>query len=125
MKRQITFKVLVGESETRDFTLKIPTGGQLVQIENLKAVYSTNNYQGIVQSGTVGANYALDLVDMNAYVSVLVPKLIEELKMKDLFELDIFDLQAVKTAYHEQMVPWINEWQTALRKLNSPSEDKK
>jgi len=122
MQREITFKVNVGEDE-RNYRVSIPKGGQLVQIENLKAVFSANNYNGIMSSNTIGSNHALDMVDMNAYISVLVPELIQDLKVKDLLDLDIFDLQAVQSAYSEIMVPWINDWQTALRKLNEKDKD--
>lgn len=119
MKRKLNFTV-----ETQDgkesYELSIPTAGQLVRIETVKASTSGNTYGGIFSSGTVGGNYALDIIDMNAYLSVLCPDLIQSLKTKSLFDLDVFDLKQIKDAYDSQVVPWIIEWQTALSK--SPVE---
>ena len=119
MNRVLIFKVKLREKELI-YNILIPTAGQAIRIENAKAIYSYNNYSGIMSQKTVGANYALDIVDMNAYISILCPKLIEDLEIdgKNLLDLDVFDLQTIKKAYMDQFVPWVNEWQSALMNLN-------
>lgn len=120
--RSFVFKVTV-QGASKSYQVEIPTGGQLVQIENLKAIYSGNNYGGVAGSNTIGANYALDLVDMNAYLTVLCPDLIKDLKTEDLFKIDIFDLKELKEAYDNEFVDWVNKWQEALRSLSKTKED--
>jgi len=124
MQRNFIFKVAV-QGEKREYKVNIPTVGELVHIEHLKAIYAESNYRGIASSNTIGGNYALDLVDMNAYLTTLVPDLIKDLKSDDLFKLDIFDVQDLKKAYEESFIPWVNEWQTALRKIKEGKKEEK
>lgn len=117
MKREITFEIVDKKNEKRHLSMKIPTGGELVQIENMKALSSANNYRGITSTNSIGSNHALDLVDMNAYFSILCPKIIEAMEVKSLLDLDVFDLQIIKDVFDTVVVPWVNDWQAALRDL--------
>ena len=118
MKRQIKFSIKDNAGTEITLSMKIPTGGQLVQIENIKALTSGNNYRGMVSTNSIGSDHALDLIDMNAYFSVLCPEILEHLKVNSLLELDIFDLSMVKVVFNDQITPWINEWQTKLREVS-------
>lgn len=117
MQRELAIEIKNGKDAARSYTIKIPTAGQLVDIETYKSVYTQGNYGKIVMSATTQANDALDLVDMNANLRALCPDLLKDWGVQDLFELDIFDIQLVKKVYDGKVLPWMKEWQSALQNL--------
>ncbi len=125
MKREIKIDIVNGNGDSRTYSLKIPTAGQLVDVENFKAVYTQGNYKKIMMTGTIQSNDALDLVDMNAYLKALCPNLLEDWEVKDLFDLDIFDIKKIKSVYDSKVVPWIEEWSKAFRDVVETKDEPK
>lgn len=115
MQRTHSFKVSTSQVKNQEYTMEIPTAGQLIQIERQKSVLTGGNYGGIMANRTVGSEHALDIVDMTAYLSVLCPDLFASLKVDSLMDLDIFDMKQLHEVWTEDCVPWINEWQEVLR----------
>lgn len=105
--------------------MDIPTAGQLIDIERQKAVLTNGSYGSIVSNRTVGSEFALDIVDMTAYLSVLCPQLFADLKVDNLTDLDIFDMKQLKGIWDDQCIPWINDWQAVLREKPEEKKTKK
>lgn len=112
INQNIVFKVRGNE-----YTVSSPNIAQLIQIELMKVSLSNGNYSTLIKTGTAGAINALDNIDMVAIISVLVPKLLEDLKIpsKNLMSLNIQDAKELLKEYKEQLLPWINSW---LKEVN-------
>ncbi len=115
MDRQIVFKVK-GNSYRIDF----PTVGKFQEIETMKQIVSKGMYSSLLQTGTLSAMEVVNMVDMESYLTVLAPKLIEDLKCKTFGDLDIEDFLELKDAYLNQFVPW---WNKILDLLNPRKEE--
>lgn len=125
MQRTHSFKVSTSRVKGQEYTMEIPTAGQLVQIERQKSALTGGNYGGIMSNKTVGSEQVLNIVDMAAYLSVLCPKLFEELKIDSLMDLDIFDMKQLQDTWEEDCIPWINSWQEVLRESPKKTKEKK
>lgn len=115
MNKQIVFAV-----KGNNYTIKFPNVGQFQSIESIKQVLSRGMYLALVQTNTISANNALDMIDIEAYLSVLCPELIKDLKCDKFSDLGLEDYMELKKAYDEQFVPWWNE----ILKLISPTVKK-
>lgn len=109
MKRHLTFVV-----KENSYDIKVPTMGQFVEIEDRKARFANNNYNGIVNNKTFISERALDLVDMAAYLYVLCPDLIKDLKITNMFQMDVMDANDLLVAFKRDFLPWIKEIETTL-----------
>ena len=118
LRKQFVFKL-----KSNEYTISIPNPGQLVDIESQKAILSSGLYADIMNSGTLGSNYSLDVIDIQAYLSVLCPELMKDMKVPTR-EMDLFDFRELRDAYVEQFVPWVNEWMTVLNPANTKQESK-
>ena len=116
----VNFKVL-GNSYLVDF----PNNDQLIRIELMKMETSRGSYTNMIISKTVSSRITLDMIDMIAHVTVLVPKLVEDLKVpnKNLLEMNIFDSKALFKEYKKQLLPWITEWMQELRKFDEDEKE--
>lgn len=104
------------------YQIKSPTVGQLWQIEEMKAKLSNGQYGSVLRNRTFWSEYNLDNIDMFAYISVLVPQLIKDLKADDWTQLDPFDVSELKAAYKKQFLPWFNAFQKALKQVESDDD---
>jgi hypothetical protein len=124
IKRDFIFRV-----KGNSYNVSIPTPRQLLAIESAKAFATNGIYADINNAGTVGSNYALDIADMHAYLTVLAPSLIEDIAKKGttLLDMDLFDMKELKEEYSKQFVPWVNSWMKMLQstpeEINVQSEE--
>ena len=121
MDRILKFSISQGD-DTNIYEVKIPTAGQLIDIEVEKTRLSSGLYGSMARVGTASSSGALDVIDVSAYLRVLVPALMKDLKVANITDLDIFDFKLLMKDYSEQFLPWVNDWQ---RVLNAAPEKKK
>ena len=91
------------------YVIEFPTVGKFQLIESNKQIISKGMYSSLLSTATVASYEALDMIDTEAYLSVLAPKLIEALKCKNFSDLDIEDYLELKKAYKTQFLPWWND----------------
>ena len=116
LQRQTHFTFIVGtaSASNNQYTCSIPNPGQLIQIESQKAILSGGMYSAILDSDTYGGTYALDIIDMHSYFSILMPALINDIKADSLITMDLFDFNELRQAYRHQFIPWVNSWMNML-----------
>ena len=115
MERQITLTV-----KGNKYEIEFPKVGKFKKIETLKQVLSNGMFSQLLATSTLSAGEALDMIEMESYLSVLAPKLIEDLKCKNFDELDLEDFIELKKVYIEQFIPW---WNGILKILNPVKEN--
>lgn len=119
MLREISIKI-----KENSYDVKFPTTGQILDIENLKMVLSNGMYGSLQSARTTDSDIALDLIDAEAYFTILAPNLIKDLKVKTFRELDLMDAIEVRNVYVDQLLPFINGWRKAIKELTQKKEEK-
>lgn len=105
----MTNKIVQLKIQDRSYSVSYPNVGQFYQIESLKLQLSNGYYNSLVLLGTKSALSALDMIDIEATLSVMVPQLIKDLKVKNFGELGIADFSEIRKAYEEVVVPLFKE----------------
>lgn len=91
------------------YPINFPTVGQFYQIEALKQSLSKGFYNSMVMSPSALAQHALDMIDIEAALSILAPKLISDLKVKNFSELDIRDYKLIRDEYFTVVAPFFKK----------------
>src|ERR1700741_39694 len=97
------------------YTIKFPTVGEFFDIESRRIQLSSGTYHQMLRSTLVSAQTALDLIDMVSTISVMVPKLQEDIKAKTLIDLDLIDSLELLKVYREDISPFIESWMKLVR----------
>lgn len=93
----------------KEYVVKFPSIGQIRDIESKKAILSNGVYGSMVRSLTPQSEHALNIIDIEANFSVLIPKLSEDMKCA-YSELGFKDYLELKKAYVDQFLPWYKGW---------------
>lgn len=118
MERTLNFEV-----KGKQYTIQIPTVGQLINIERDKSLLSGGNYSSMLNTNTYTAVTALDLIDAQAYLGNLCPEFMADLKTKSLMQLDVMDAREFLGIYRSQIAPWILEIQKLFKQDLSTNID--
>lgn len=118
LERTVEFKV-----KGNPYTMKFPTVGEFLDIESRRILFSSNTYSQMLRSQLKSSAAALDFTDMASIVTVLCPKLIEDLKAKSVLDLDIFDCKELMTVWNSDIKAWVDGWMALL--VSSPAEAEK
>ena len=97
------------------YSIEFPRVGEYRAIEVMKQNLSLNAYGSMARSMTSATEEALDMIDVEAYFSILCPKLIEDLKCSSFSELGLLDYIEIKKVFKESFIPWWNEIEKLLR----------
>lgn len=114
MKDSVDLVISTPGGESKKYKISFPTVGEYYDIQCLKAELSKNNYGGLMTSRTIDAVQALDMIDIEATLTVLAPQLIRDLKVKRFSELGLLDYAKIKKAYVETVSPFMSEINEAL-----------
>ena len=93
-----------------DIPLTFPNTGQFRAIEVQKSLLSYGAYNAMVKSNTRNSNFALDMIDVQATLSVLYPKFEDEVLKCSFAELGVKDFIELNKVYKNEVVPWFNGW---------------
>lgn len=99
----------------RSYQVTFPKVGQFYQIEAMKQTLSRGLYNSMVLNPTPSSQHALDMIDIEATLAILCPSIIEELKVKNLSDLDIRDYKQIRDAYMKNVVPMFKEVMELLK----------
>ena len=93
----------------REYEISYPNVGQFYQIESMKQSLSRGFYNTMVMSPSSMTQHALDMIDIEASIAVLCPKLIEDLKVKNFAQLDVRDYKIIRDEYVKVVEPFFRE----------------
>jgi hypothetical protein len=106
------------------YMVEWPTIQQMIDIESMKLMLSKGKYTEMIITGTVWMQRALNYIDLIAYFSILCPGLVKDLKV-DIRSLEVSDThEGLLKAYQNQFLPWWNEYEKMIKKLDEPEEEK-
>ena len=119
-KKELTVSV---EGVDNTYTVEWPTVQQVIDIESFKISITKGKYTELIMLGTKWAERALNQADMCAYLSVMAPALLKDMKV-DPRNLDLVDsTTGLMQVYVKQFVPWWNEYEKVLNEKENPTED--
>lgn len=108
---------------SKEYTVGFPTVGEFYQIEAMKQTLSRGNYTAMVTNPIASSQLALDMIDIEATLTVLCPDLIKDLKVDSISKLDVRDFKVIRDAYNTAIVPFFKEMMSMLSGVAS-DEDK-
>lgn len=103
------------EIKGHSYPVKFPNVGQFYQIEAMKQSLSRGFYNSMILSASAATQQALDMIDIEAAIVVLCPKMIEDLKVKNFSELDIRDYKIIRDEYFKTIAPFFKEISDLLK----------
>jgi len=90
----------------KDYNVKFPTVGQLMDIESFKISYTNGKYIDMALSGMRVHLFALDIADALSYFAILIPELKTDLKVKNWRDIDINLAKELVEVYKDKFIPW-------------------
>jgi hypothetical protein len=103
------------EVKGNSYTIKVPTPGDMIDIERMKMVLSSGYYNEMMRTSTISAQESLMVIDIQSCFSVLCPDLMKDLKCEDVRKMVAEDYQMLKAAYTKEFIPWWNAWLKLFR----------
>jgi hypothetical protein len=94
------------ELKGKKFEIEFPNVGKYRSIESLKQSLSMGEYGNMLRSAINTSDEALDMIDMEAYFTILCPQIFKLLKCNSFGELGLKDYMEIKDAYKTQFIPW-------------------
>lgn len=113
MNKVVTLKI-----NEKEYSFGFPTVGEFCQIETMKQALSRGNYAIMITSPMSMTQMALDMIDIEATLTVMCPNLIKDLKVDSISKLDVRDFKAIREVYDEKVVPFFKEVMEVLNPAN-------
>lgn len=100
-----TITVKIGPN---DYDIKIPTNGQFIDIETRKAKLTDGSHSQMLFGGGA-AQQAYMLTEVAATFTILTPKLLTDLNVLSILDLDPIQTKSLVKAYTEVVYPWLTQ----------------
>ena len=120
MTRDIKFN-----HKNNSYPVAFPNAGQWININLQKASLTNGLYGAITRSFTKDGNVTLDMIDMEAFFTVMMPKTFwKDIAVTSLQDLTIEDSLALVNDYNEQIVPFIEGIRKVIDDLVKKGKEK-
>lgn len=106
------------------YTVKVPNTGELMDIDLLKVQITNGRYDILKFSVNPMFQNTAAKVDAVAFLNTMVPDLKKHLNVKSFFDLEEDQMQVLVRIYEDEILPWFEEWMTALATPQSTDADK-
>lgn len=93
----------------KEYVLNFPNVGQYYEIEATKQRLGRGFYNTMLGNPTKTAQAALDMIDIEATISVLMPDLMKDLAVDSFSKLGLKDYQEIKKIYNSEIFPFMKE----------------
>lgn len=91
----------------KEYEVQFPSVGQLQDIESMKIALTNGRYADMAIGGLTTHIFALDSADAISYLSVLIPSLKDDLKVKSWRDLDALTAKQLIKDYKKFMSDWL------------------
>lgn len=116
MERTKSFKI--GQKQ---FTVKFPNVGQIIDLDAMKQALSGNRYGSMAASGLASAYYALDLIDAIAFYQVVCPEVGRYYDIKNYAEMELDKIEDLMKAWKDEIQPWFIDTMNEIRGVSKQS----
>lgn len=100
-----------------EYKMSFPTVGQYYEIETQKQFLGRGYYNTLLGNRTQAAADALDMIDIEATLTVMLPDLLADMKVTSFKQLGIKDYVEVRDIYNKEVLPFIKE----VEKIMNPN----
>jgi len=101
----------------RQYKIEFPNVRRFKELETMKQMLSNGMYGNLLKTQTVASFSALDMIDVEAFVTVMIPDLLKDMKCDSVSDMGLDDYAELKAAYDEQVIPWWNEIMDVVTKI--------
>lgn len=98
----------------KEYTIKFPNAGEYYRIETLKQSLGRGFYNTLLGNSTKAAQNALDIIDIEAVLTVMMPELVQDLKVESFSKLGLKDFVEIRKFYDKEIYPFLKEIQSIL-----------
>lgn len=102
----------------KEYDISFPNVGQFYDIEATKQKLGRGYYNTLLGNPTKTAQDALDMIDIEAAISILVPDLVKDMKVRSFSELGLKDYLEIKKIYEQEIYPFLKEAEKILSSIN-------
>ena len=100
-----------------EYKMSFPTVGQYYEIETQKQFLGRGYYNTLLGNRTQAAADALDMIDIEATLTVMLPDLLADMNVTSFKQLGIKDYVEVRDIYNKEVLPFIKE----VEKMMNPN----
>ena len=118
MNRELTVTI-----QERQYIVKYPNVGQLIDISVRENGLTRGGTRDLMFSGLPEHQEAYLTIKVIAFMDIMLPNVVKDLKVDSLLELDPIDFKIINDVYYNEIYKWLNEWKEALQKLGRDSEE--
>lgn len=118
-QKDLPLKIKI-ELQGNSYEIEFPSINQLIEIESNKVLLSNNTYGALAIQNLTISNIALSYIDAIATFSVLIPDLVDGLRVNSLTDLSLEQGQEITKQYIEVFAPWFWNW---IEQIKGTSED--
>lgn len=93
----------------KEYTIKFPNVGEYYRIETMKQSLGRGFYNTLLGNSTKAAQNALDIIDIEATLTVLMPELVKDLKVDSFNQLGLKDFAEIRKFYDIEVYPFLKE----------------
>lgn len=115
--RELSFKL-----EGKDYLMKFPNTGELMEIAIMRARLSGGKYDMLSNTQILGDKLAQFSIDTIVHFSILSPDLLKNLNVKSYLDLELMDMKKIITLYIKEVLPWLNTWYEVLNSIDEDTE---
>jgi hypothetical protein len=109
----------------KDYIVKFPTVGQLMDIESFKLSYTNGKYVDMALSMLNIHILTLDITDAISYFAILIPTLKQDLGVKNWRDIDTELAIQLVEIYKNQFIPWFKPIIEDLYTFDKKDDDEK
>ena len=117
LQKEISF-----ELKGNTYSIKFPNVGQILDIEVLKSSLAKGFYSSMQATLNRDSQFALDVVDCQAYLTVLCPQLMKDLKVP-FQELQIEEVIEIRSIFVDKILPFIKQWRDIIANIGKEKSD--
>lgn len=97
----------------KDFNVKFPNVGQMIDIESLKNAMTGGRYGSFAASGIKSMYFVLDMVDTISFFSVMCPQIKKMIPQENLdtdyTKMNPENVKELITLYKKSVLPWYSK----------------
>lgn len=98
----------------KEYRISFPNVGQYYDIEALKQSLGKGFYNMMLGNRSVAAQNALDMIDIEATITVMMPDLVKDMKVKSFRDLGLADYTEIREIYDKEIIPFLMETKRIL-----------
>lgn len=99
----------------KQYTTKEVVVGRVLDVWRLRTAISGGSYGLIYRVGMDAADEVLNIVNIEAFLTVFCPEVIEDLKPTSIREMGISDFNELKEVYLKEIEPWFEKVERLLK----------